>query len=404
MAETAADTVARLARDGRGRLLAYLARGGADLAAAEDALADAHCQALTHWPVQGVPAKPEAWLLTVARRRLIDRGRRNRRQAQAVAALLPLTEQALEMAEHSLAFPDDRVRLMLVCAHPAVAPALRAPLMLQVVLGVDAARIAACLMVRPTTMGQRLSRAKAAIRDQSLGFDLPEPEHLPQRLPPVLDAVYAAFTLGRDDPGGTLAAEAVDLGRLLASWRPDDPEVLGLLALMAHCHARADAARQDGAYVPLHRQDPCRWDQPAMDAADRVLARAAGHAVIGRFQLEAAIQSVHNRRRVSGVTDWPTIVTLYTGLLEIAPSLGARLGHAAALAESEGPRTGWAALEALPAQRLANHQPYWALRAHLAERLGDGPEARRCWQRAMELCADAATRAFLARRLDAAPA
>lgn len=393
----AAAVIERCARESRARLLAYLLRRFDDLAAAEDALADATYQAVRLWPIHGIPERPEAWLLTVARRRLIDSLRRGQTQAKALAALMPLTEEALECAESTDIFPDDRVRLLFACAHPGLDSHVHTPLMLQVVLGLDAVRIAACLLVKPATLGQRLSRAKSKIRQSGLGFQLPEAHDLPTRLPPVLDAIYAAFTIGRDRDGpGPMTEAALNLAQILAQWRPDDPESLGLLALLLHVQARAATP---GPYIPLSRQDPTQWDNPMIDQADFVLAQAAQHGRPGRFQLEAAIQAVHNNRRVSGLTDWSTIAILYRGLLDRHPSLGAQLGYAAALAETEGPQAAWAFLAALPADRLADHAPFWSLRAHLCQELHRPDDARQSLRRAMALCTDPARRTFLAQWL-----
>lgn len=395
--------VEQAARESWGRLLAFLAARTRDLAAAEDALADAYAAALETWPQRGVPEKPEAWLLTAARRRLIDGARHARVQADAVPALLALTNEAQEMVLTEDRFPDERLRLLFVCAHPAIAAAVRTPLMLQVVLGLDAARIASAMLVQPAAMGQRLSRAKAKIRDAGIAFEVPDTAALPERLDAVLEAIYAAYGSGWDDPAGAdprrdgLAAEALDLGRLLLRWLPAEPEAHGLLALMLHCEARRSARRNAaGAYVPLQEQDTTRWSRGLIAEAERHLGGAARAGVMGRFQLEAAIQSVHAQRAVSGRTDWEAIALLYAGLVRFAPTVGAQVGHAAALAEARDAAAGWAQLQAIPAAAVAGYQPYWAVAAHLLARLARRAEAQAAYARAIGLCEDPALRAFLA--------
>jgi RNA polymerase sigma-70 factor (ECF subfamily) len=280
--------------------------------------------------------------------------------------------------------------------------------MLQAVLGLDAARIASAFLVKPAAMGQRLSRAKTKIRGAGIAFDLPDDDHLAARLGPVRDAIYAAFGAGWDDPaagdaaGGGLAAEALQLGRLLATAMPGDAEALGLLALMLHCSARAPARRDaSGAFVPLSDQDPSRWSSPLMDEAERCLFAAARLHSPGRYQLEAAIQSVHARRAVTGTTDWEAIALLYEGLVRLAPSIGALVGRAAAVSAARGPSSGWALLGALPDAAVAQYQPYWALVAHLHRDLGRWDAARSAYRRAIGLCTDPAQRTFLITTLDA---
>lgn len=398
----------RVVRESAARLLAFLAARSRDLAAAEDALADACQQALESWPKQGLPQKPEAWLLTVARRRLSDLARHRQVRQAAAPDLLLLTEVAQEMTSGERSFPDERLKLLFLCAHPAIDAAARTPLMLQVVLGLDAARIAAAFLVQPATMGQRLSRAKTKIRDAGIGFDLPRPRDLPARLEAVLDAIYAAYGSGWEDPaqasGRTagLAGEAIDLARLLLQLMPGSPEALGLLALMLFSDARRQARRDaSGAYVPLGEQDVGRWSLPMIAEANQFLSQAAGSGDIGRFQLEAAIQSVHAARAHTGATDWRAIAGLYDGLVQRAPSIGALVGRAAAIAEAQGAQAGWLALQAVPVEMIAGYQPYWAVAAHLLARLGRAGEAREAYERAITLSKDAAQTAFLQKRLAA---
>jgi RNA polymerase sigma-70 factor (ECF subfamily) len=394
--------VERAARESYGRLLAFLAARGRDLAAAEDALADAFQAALQAWPRNGVPDRPEAWLLTAARRRLIDAGRHARVRADATPTLLAIASEAEELAGSDLSFPDERLKLLFICAHPAIDAGARTPLMLQVVLGLDAARIAAAFLVQPAAMGQRLARAKAKIRDAGIGFELPAAGDLAPRLESVLEAIYAAYGSGWDDVAGAdprrkgLAVEAIELGRLLLRLLPRAAEAQGLLALMLCCEARRPARRsQAGAYVPLSEQDVRLWSRPMLAEAEQMLTAAAQAGAIGRFQLEAAIQWAHARRAATGRTDWEAIALLYEGLVHHAPTIGALVGRAAAVAEARGPAAGWALLAAIPEAEVRSYQPYWALAAHLLRRL-DRAEAAAAYARAIALCEDPAMRAFLA--------
>ena len=390
------------ARASYGRLVAYLAARSRDVARAEDALGDAFLAALQTWPRDGVPDKPEAWLLTVARRRLVDVARHTAVATGAVTEMTYMMDGAHDAAVSSIGVPDERLRLLFVCAHPAIDEAVRTPLMLQTVLGLDAARIAGVFLVAPATMGQRLVRAKAKIRDAAIRFEVPEHHELAARLDAVLDAIYAAYGSGWEDVAGAdprrrgLTDEAIWLGRLVVALLPDEPEAHGLLALMLHCEARRNARRDAaGAYVPLARQDVTRWSPSLVDEAERTLTRASHAGRPARFQFEAAIQSVHAHRAVSGRTDWEAIALLYEGLLRCAPTIGARVAHAAAVAEARGANAGLGALSAISPDALASYQPYWALRAHLLARVGRVPDAREAYVRAAELSEDEAVRTFL---------
>lgn len=390
------------ARASYGRLVAYLARRARDVAAAEDALGDAFVAALATWPRDGVPDKPEAWLLSAARRRLVDAGRHQTVKARALPTLHAVVDEAQGAASSERVFPDERLALLFVCAHPAIDEEMRTPLMLQTVLGLDAARIAAAFVVPAATMGQRLVRAKTKIRDAGIRFEEPGPHELSGRLGSVLEAIYAAYGSGWDDVAGAdlrrrgLAEEAIWLGRLVARLAPDEPEVRGLLALMLHCEARRAARRdQAGGYVPLRQQDATAWSWPMIEEAEEVLLDASRAGKPGRFQLEAAVQSAHAQHGITGRTDWEAIALLYGGLIRIAPTVGATVAHAAALAEAEGAARGLAALEAVRADTTAGYQPFWALRAHLLGRLRRVDEAIAAYARAIDLTEDRAVRAFL---------
>lgn len=395
-----------VARRSYGKLVAFLAARSRDVAGAEDALADAFTAALVDWPVNGIPANPEGWLVTAARRRSIDTLRRRQTASAGEAHLTLLAEELDEaMAEAGL-IPDERLRLMFACAHPAIDEAIRAPLILQTVLGFDAAAIGSAFLVAPATMGQRLVRAKARIREAGIPFRVPEADELPPRLEAVLDAIYAAFAEGWTDAAGTetrrrnLADEAIWLGRLVAHLLPAEPEALGLLALMLHAEARRPARRDHaGLYVPLAAQDATLWNGGLIDEAEALLHRAAGMGRIGRYQIEAAIQSAHVVRRRAGTSDWPAIVALYDALVALTGSPVAAVNRAVALAEAKGPAIGLAALDALADdRRLGEYQPWWAARAELLARAGRTAEASEAYGRAIGLEPDTAVRDFLASR------
>jgi predicted RNA polymerase sigma factor len=393
----------RVARESYGRLVAYLSSHTRDVASAEDALSNALVAALKAWPRDGVPQNPEAWLLTAARRSFIDLVR-HRQVAEASEPTLQLLREEREMTL-AAEFPDDRLKLLFVCAHPAIDAGMHTPLMLQTVLGLDAARIAHAFLVSPATMGQRLVRAKTKIRDGGIQFEVPQERELPQRLDAVLEAIYAAFGIGWDDMAGVdqsgreLAEEAIWLGRVLLQLMPGEAEVHGLLALMLHCEARRAARRgPDGRYVPLSEQDCRQWSLPLVEEAERHLDEASSRGRTGRFQLEAAIQSVHAERARSGGIEWNAIMMFYEQLIRISPTLGTRTGYAAAVAEARGAEAGLAALNAIDPDDISAYQPYWAVRAHLLQRLGKTPEALDAFDRAIGLTEDLAVRRSLLQR------
>jgi RNA polymerase sigma-70 factor (ECF subfamily) len=403
-ARAAAEAVAR---GSYGKLVAYLAARTRDVAGAEDALADAFAAAIADWPRNGIPDSPEAWLLSVARRKTIDAVRR-RRTGEAAADQVKLMAEELDSAPAS-DIPDQRLALMFACAHPAIEPAIRAPLILQTILGFDAASIASAFLVAPATMGQRLTRAKAKIREAGIPFDVPERAELGERLDAVLAAIYAAFAEGWTDPAGTearrrnLGSEALWLGRLVVTLLPDEPEALGLLALMLFADARRPARRDaDGDYVPLAAQDTALWNAALMNEAEMLLLCASRMGVIGRYQLEAAVQSAHGVRRLTGTADWAAIEQLYDALLAMTGSPVVAINRAVAVAETQGPAAGLAALDVLGDDtRLAEYQPYWAARAGLLARMNDAVAARAAYDRAIGLESDPAVRRFLQTRRNA---
>jgi RNA polymerase sigma-70 factor, ECF subfamily len=389
------------ARESYGRMVAYLARRWRDVAAAEDALASAFEEALRHWPTEGVPEAPDRWLLSVAHRKLTDQARHTavRGRPDVVAALA--AEATTDLG--AFAMPDDRLRLMLVCAHPAIDTAVRPALILQLVLGLDVKAMAPLFVLPEATLNKRLVRAKAKIRDAGLRFEEPEPADLPLRVSAVLEALYAAYVSGADrEDGVDLRSEALELARIVQRALPEDAEVLGCAALLAFCEARRPAflgacVDTGASLVPLDEQDPSRWDTEWLARGFAALSSAAARgAQPGPFQLEAAIQGAHCYRARSGVTPWSEIVTLYDRLLEIGPTLGAHVGRAIAGARATGsPALGLAHLDGLAADERGRYQPYWLARAYLSELEGARQEARVALDRALELTRSSPQRRFI---------
>jgi RNA polymerase sigma-70 factor (ECF subfamily) len=409
------------ARDSYGRLLALLAASTSDLAAAEDALADAFERALRTWPSQGVPGAPDAWLLTVARNRLRDEWKSARTQRAA-----PLDEADRDALAHIDeidvdAIPDRRLELMLVCAHPAIERAVRTPLMLNTVLGFTAEQVGRAYSVPTATMATRLVRAKKRIKAAGIPFRIPDRADLPARMNSVLEAVYGAYVIdwATGPQARQLPSEALHLAEVLTALVPGDPEARGLAALIELSAARAPARTDaDGRFVPLADQDPSRWNAHLISRAHEHLRAAHARGQLGRFQLEAAIQAVHCARNHGaqnhgagnhgalgddGTTDWPALLALHRVLHAVAPSLGSGVALAAVTAEIDGPAAGLATLDALlaeagePARRF---QPAKAARAHLLDQLGRKEEAVAAYESAISLTHDTAERQYLEHRRD----
>ena len=385
--------MADVMRASYGRLLAILSTRTGDILRAEDALSDAFAKALIHWPDE-MPKNPEAWLLTVARNRLIDMTRRDAR--------LDFHD---EVPEAGVAepppddFPDERLKLMFVCAHPAIDARIHTPLMLQTVLGFDAEAVARVFLVTHATMAKRLVRAKCKIRDAGIAFEIPDQDALGPRVSAVLEAIYGAFS--RDWLGaGELAEEALYLVMLMADLMPENAEVLGLCALIAFTLSREDARVRDGSFVPLEEQDPKLWDLDLLHLARAYLERAQAQGSFDRFQLEAAIQAVHADRISTGGTNWEALVQLHLGLSRVAPTIGASVGYAAALGKSLGPTAGLEALTAIEEKTRAAFAPAQATRAFFLSELGETEPALEAYDHAIALTQEAALRRYLQSQRD----
>ena len=401
----------QVARQSYGKLIAFLAARSRDVPAAEDALSEALASALRVWPERGVPGKPEAWLLVAARRNLAQAARRRSVAANAQTTISVAFEEAEERmnAAEKAVFPDERLKLLFACTHPAIDSSVHAALMLQTVLGIEAKTIARAFVVSPEAMGQRLVRAKMKIRDAGIPFAIPPRSALPERLAGVLSAIYAAYGLGWDGVDGeeerqALAGEAIWLGRALLAVLPDEPEAIGLLSLMLHCEARRNGRRDtEGRYVPLDEQNTVTWNAIMIAEADALLRKAGGFDCFGPFQCQAAIQSVHAARRLSGATDWQALATLYAALVMMKPTLGARVGQAAVIGRAASAAAGLEQLDRLDPRDVAAYQPYWAVRAFLLARAGDNPAAAEAYMTAIGLSDSPAVRDFLTGRLKQLP-
>lgn len=399
----AQQAASQAARASYGRLLAYLAYRWRDIAAAEDALAEAFASALQSWPANGVPDAPDAWLMTAAKRNLLQMARHAKVAADpAITILMGETEQAAPVAP---LIPDDRLKLLFVCAHPAIDPAVRTALMLQTVLGLDARRVASAFLVSPTAMAQRLVRAKNKIAQQGIRFEEPEAKDLPDRIHAVLEAIYAAYSLGRDGAGsddlGGLATsdmvnEALYLADLTASLLPQSAEAKGLLALLLLCEARRNARQgSQGQFVPLHQQDCTAWDKTMVVQADRLLGQAVALLQPGPFQLEAAIQAAHSERLFTQIVPWSSIAQLYDQLVQLAPTTGAQVGRAVAIGEARGAQHGLDALSQVAGNSVQNYQPFWVAQAYLLAKQAKSVDAQASYQQALGLTTQPAVRAHL---------
>ena len=404
--DAAFQRAAFVARESYGRLVAYLATRWGDLTAAEDALSAAFVAALERWPTAGVPERPESWLLTVARRKLIDSARHNEilRRPDIVAAL---NEAITTYSAPVSTLPDERIRLMLVCAHPAIDAKIRPALMLQAVLGLEAKTMASAFLVSAETMTKRLGRAKAKIRAAGLRFEEPTASDMHPRLHSLLEAIYAAYFLGREgavadgDAHDQLRDEAVYLARTVARALPLAAEALGFLALLTFCEARRAAqVNAAGEFVPLLDQDAGLWDRALMREGYLLLERAAAQGEIGPFQLEAAIQAAHCYRARSGRVPWDEIKQLYQALVTHYPTMGGMVGYAVATAHAEpDPSNGLAILNGLDPVAVRTYQPFWVAMWHLHTLGNDPTQARTSLLRALSLSTHPRLQAYLRSRL-----
>jgi RNA polymerase sigma-70 factor (ECF subfamily) len=403
-AERVLDEAVREAGD---RIRAALAMRFRDLDMAEEAFAFASLRAVETWGRDGPPRDPAAWLYSVARRRAFDIGRRAKvRQAAVFDAPPPEPDPESVLMAAFEPIPDERLRLIFVCCHPALAPEARIALTLRTLCGLSVERIARAWLVSEVAMQQRLTRAKAKIRETRIRFEIPEPDAWPERVGAVLATLEIAYAQAYEDAAGMseaadLAAETLRLSGLLAELLPDEPEVLGLAAMIrlaeARRPARLDAA---GEMVPLSEQDPGLWDGRLIGEAAGLLARAAELGRSGPYQLMAAIHATHAARRETGRTAWENVVALYDALLTVRPSPVAAVNRAVALAEAQGADAGLAALAGLgEAERVAGWLPYQAARAGLCAKAGRTAEAAEALRRALSLHPAPAERRFLERRL-----
>ncbi|MEU4198090.1 RNA polymerase sigma factor [Kribbella sp. NPDC026611] len=401
------DQIAEVFREERGRLLAGLARRFGDLDLAEEVTSDAIEAALVRWPVDGVPPNPGGWLMTTARRKAVDRLRRDQVYAAKLAILQVDADRAEPPATRN-ELPDERLQLFFTCAHPALAAEDRGALTLRCLAGLTTPEVARAFLVPAATMAKRIVRAKRKIREARIPFRVPDPDELPGRLPGVLQVISSVFTEGYAASSGPylqrldLAEEAIRLGRILHRLLPDEREVTGLLALMLLVHARRDARTgPDGSIVLLEDQDRRRWDRALIiEGRELVLLALSGPA--GPYGVQAAIAALHDEAPDFAGTDWSQIVRLYNVLRELDPSPVIALNRAAAIAMRDGAEAGLALLDELADEpRLRDYHPYALARADLVHRLGRLPEATTAYERALALAGSEPEREHVRRRLRA---
>ncbi|MFI6136922.1 RNA polymerase sigma factor [Streptomyces griseus] len=413
----AAEAVAAVFREERGLLLASLVRRFGDLDLAEEVTSEAIEAALRHWPAEGVPARPGAWLLTTARRRAVDRLRRDRAYAARLAVLRADAERAEAQRVEAVTpaagaatigeLPDERLQLFFTCAHPALAAEDRTALTLRCLAGLTTPEVARAFLVPTATLAQRVVRAKKKIREARIPFRVPGPDELPERLLGVLQVVYSVFTEGYAASSGPrlqrldLAEEAIRLARILHRLLPAERESAGLLALLLLVHARRDARTgPEGEPVLLEDQDRGCWDRAMIEEGRALVVRALTGGPAGPYGVQAAIAALHDEAADVAATDWPQIVALYDVLLTLTPSPVVALNRAVAVAMRDGPGAGLALLDALAGEpRLREYPPYAVARGDLLGRLGRDGEAADAYREALELARTEPERAALRRKL-----
>lgn len=386
-----------------GKLISAMCTRSRDLEACEDALASAFSQALDNWKVGPIPNNPEGWIFHVAKNNLIDHKRKENRKFENKETLVQLEAEKSLLDE--LDFKDHRLKLMFVCSHPSIDESIRTPLMLQTVLGLDSSVIASAFLTSPAAMMKKLVRAKQKIKLAGIAFEVPDINSLSERTEFVTEAIFAVYgkswdSLGSIDSNLTdLNEEALYLSKLLVELLPNEPEAMGLLALILFCESRRTARRSNiGEYIPLDEQDVNLWDETYISEAETLLQKAFKINRPGRFQFEAAIQSAHCARVKFKINNWSAILKLYNGLLSRAYTVGVLVSRANAISEVQNIVEGLKALDKIPAEIAQNYQPYWALKASLLSKSNQTIEAQVAYDRAIGLSQDEAVKSFLSKK------
>jgi len=405
MADLTSDAIARVFREEYGRVVAGLVRLLGNIDLAEESVQEAFVVATQRWPDTGLPPNPGAWITVTARNRALDRLRREstRSHREQRATMTdgfddPFDDEAFEAAS----IEDERLRLIFPCCHPSIAPDAQVALTLRLLGGLHAAAIARAYLVPEATMRQRITRAKRKIAANNIPYRVPESAELPERLAAVLAVIYLVFnegyvaTTGDDLVRDDLCLEAIRLGRILAALMPDEPEAIGLLALMLLTEARRTARAVDGDLVQLRDQDRDLWDRALIDEGHELVRACLRRNHPGPYQIQAAINAVHTDAATAKDTDWHQVVQLYDQLMQVAPSPVVAMNRAIAVAELDGPEVGLAALDGLP---LDQYQPYHSTRAELLRRASRTSDAIAEYETALAITTNEAERRFLSRRL-----